>query len=310
MKKIIYISAVFLVLAGRLQAQEQPHYSLYMFRQQLINPAALGTYDRVNAGILFNAQMLGFKGFPMVGSADVCIPVGKTGAVVGVQIGQDKIGATYKTSFGASFAYRIRLHPKHYLTFGLNVSAYYNATNFNTLVVQDPNDPSLSQNFDSFWNPNIRLGAYYFTKNLYVGLAVGNVLNVKLPDSTGTTPSIRATGEDIHFYLQGGWQKEFARDWKIMPSVLVKQIAGSPTQVDVNLQFMYHNQVGFGASYRTLNTALVQINYTFKDMLMIGYAFNFGLGFANRTQYTGHEVMLTFKAPKGKQRIPVDIPRF
>lgn len=291
-------------------AQEQPHYSLYMFRQQLVNPAALGSHDRINAGLLFNAQMIGFKGFPLVGSADVCLPIGKSGAVIGVQIGQDKIGATHKTSFGAGFAYRIRLHPKHYLSLGISASAFYTATDFNSLVVQNPNDPSLSQNFDSFWNPNIKLGAYYFTQNLYVGFSVGNVLNVKLPDSSGTSPNIRATAEDIHFYLQAGWQKQFAKDWKIMPSVMWKQIVGSPTQLDVNLQFMYHDQVGFGASYRTLNTMLIHLNYTIKDMLTIGYAFNFGMGFSNRTDYTGHEVMLSFKAPKGKQRIPVDIPRF
>ena len=55
---------------------------------------------------------------------------------------------------------------------------------------------------------------------------------------------------------------------------------------------------------------MAQINYTHKDMFTIAYAFNMGLGFGNRTNYTGHEVMLGFKIPQSKNRIPVDIPRF
>lgn len=290
--------------------QEQPHYAMYMFRQQLINPAAMGTYERVNAGVLFNAQMIGFKGAPLVGSADVCIPIGKSGASVGVILGQDYLGATHKSSFGASFAYRIRLHPKHYLTFGINATAILTNTDLTSLAVQNPNDPLLASGLDNFWTPNIRLGAYYFTKNVYAGLAVGNVLTVKFPNSTNPSPTIRATAEDIHFYLQAGWQKEFARDWRFQPSLLLKQISGSPTQIDLNVQFVYHKQVGFGLSWRSLNTLMAQVNYTIRDMIFIGYAFNFGLGFSDRTSYTGHEVMISFKAPKGKQRIAVDIPRF
>ncbi|MBE2247454.1 MAG: PorP/SprF family type IX secretion system membrane protein [Candidatus Competibacteraceae bacterium] len=308
MKKGISISFIFFLVACWSHAQEQAHYSLYMLRPTLINPAAMGSYESVNAAMLFNAQMIGFKGAPLVGSADVGVPIGKTGLSVGAVIGQDKIGAMHKSTFGASLSYRIRLHHRHYLSLGLNATAEMTQADFSTLIVQDPNDPLIQQYTQTYWNPNFRLGAYYFTQNLYVGMAVGNIISLRADSSF--TPQINANIHDIHFYLQAGGQVKMGTSWKFQPSVLLKQIAGSPIQADVNIQFLFRDAWGFGASYRTLNTLIVQSNYTFKKMITIGYAFNLGLGFSDRTQYTGHEVMLAFKAPNTKMRIPVEVPRF
>jgi type IX secretion system PorP/SprF family membrane protein len=310
MRKILHLF-IFFVAVGKISAQEQPHYSFYMLRQSVINPAALSTYDRISGAAFFNAQMVGFKGAPLVGALDVSFPIGKTGLVIGGLIQQDKIGATYKSTIGLNMAYRIRLNPRNYLAFGINANAYMINADFNQLYVTDPNDPSLNQNTNTFWSPNFKLGAYYFRQNFYVGFAVGNVLTINLPNYLNPEPSINSTFQDIHFYINAGWQKKFHQDtWKFQPSVLVKQIAGSPTQFDVNIQFLYHEAFGFGISYRSINTLMLQMNYTHKDVFQIGYAFNMGLGFGNRTQYTGHEVILGFKLPNSKNRIPVDIPRF
>jgi type IX secretion system PorP/SprF family membrane protein len=311
MKKIIYLF-IFFAAGIRLSAQEQPHYSFYMMRQSLVNPAALSTFDRISGAGFFNAQMVGFKGAPIVGAVDFSFPIGKTGLVIGGLIQQDKIGATYKSTIGVGVAYRIKLNPKNFLAFGINANAYMINADFNQLNVTDPADPSLgSGNSNTFWSPNFKLGAYYFRQNFYVGFAVGNILTINLPNYLNPNPTIDARFQDVHFYINAGWQKKFHQGtWKFQPSVMLKEIAGSPMQVDVNLQFLYHEAFGFGVSYRTLNTLMFQLNYTHKDRFTIAYAFNMGLGFGNRTNYTGHEVMLGFKLPQTKNRIPVDIPRF
>lgn len=309
--KRIFTIIIFFVVVGKLSAQEQPHYSFYMLRQSIVNPAALSTFDRISGAILFNAQMVGFKGAPIVGAVDVSFPIGKTGLVIGGLIQQDKIGATYKSTIGLGIAYRIKLNPTNYLAFGLNANAYMINADFTQLNVQDPTDPSLTANFNTFWSPNFKIGAYYFRKNLYVGFAVGNILTVNLPNYLNPNPSISARFQDVHFYINAGWQYRFGNNaWKFQPSCLIKQISGSPTQFDINVQFLYHEAFGFGVSYRTLNTLMVQMNYTHKEMFQIGYAFNMGLGFANRTNFTGHEVMVGFKLPQTKNRIPIDVPRF
>lgn len=309
--KGLVLLALFFSSYAKLSAQEQPHYSFYMLRQSLVNPAALSTFDRISGAVFFNAQMVGFKGAPLVGAVDVSFPIGKTGLVIGGLIQQDKIGATYKSTVGVGLAYRIKLNPTNYLAFGLNANAYMINADFTQLNVQDPLDPSLNTSTNTFWSPNFKLGAYYFRKNFYVGFAVGNILTVNLPNYLNPEPSIDARFQDVHFYINAGWQYRFGNNaWKFQPSAMVKQIAGSPTQFDINMQFLYHEAFGFGLSYRSLNTIMAQINYTHKDMFTIAYAFNMGLGFGNRTNYTGHEVMLGFKIPQSKNRIPVDIPRF
>src|SRR5687767_14629141 len=107
MKRLLTI-ILLLTSILQLSAQEQPHYSFYMFRQSLINPAALSTYDRISGAGFFNAQMVGFKGAPVVGALDVSFPIGKTGLVTGLLIQQDKIGATYKSTIGVGLGYRIK----------------------------------------------------------------------------------------------------------------------------------------------------------------------------------------------------------
>lgn len=310
MKKILTLLFL-LVAVGKISAQEQPHYSFYMFRQSLVNPAALSTFDRISGAGFFNAQMVGFKGAPLVGAVDFSFPIGKTGLVIGGLVQQDKIGATYKSTVGVGIAYRIKLNPKNFLAFGINANAYMINADFTQLNVTDPNDPSLGTSSNTFWSPNFKIGAYYFRQNFYVGFAVGNILTVNLPNYMNPEPSIDARFQDVHFYLNAGWQKKFHHGtWKFQPSVMIKEIAGSPMQFDVNIQFLYHEAFGFGVSYRSLNTIMFQMNYTHKDMFQIGYAFNMGLGFGNRTNYTGHEIIVGFKLPQTKNRIPVDVPRF
>ena len=51
-------------------------------------------------------------------------------------------------------------------------------------------------------------------------------------------------------------------------------------------------------------------NLTISKVIVIGYAFNMGLGFDTRSNYTGHEVMLAFRVQNAKRIIPVDVPRF
>lgn len=309
MKKLIFI-LLFSICGIQIWAQEQPHYSLYMLRQSLINPAALSTFDEVSGALFFNYKMVGFNGAPLVGALDVSVPVGKTGLTVGFLTQQDKIGATYKSTIGLNVSYRIRLNPKNYLAFGINGSAYMINANFNSLTVQNPIDPVLNSGFETFWSPNFKIGAYYFRKNFYLGYAVGNVLTVQLPNAQYSAPQIQARFQDVHHYVQTGFQVHMGSYWKLQPSFLVKFVPGSPIQFDANLQFNYYDRVGFGVCYRSLNSALIHANVLIAKKFTIGYGFTMGFGFENRTNYTGHELMLGFKIPSTKNRIPVDVPRF
>lgn len=315
MKKYIVSSLLllFVCLGSSLSsmAQERPGYALYMLHQPLVNPAAMGTFDRFTASSLFSAQMTGFPGAPMTGLVDIVAPVGKTGLSIGGNVIFDKAGLTDRTTLGANFAYRITLNPKNYLTFGLGFSAEMMNSRLSSGKVDDPNDPLLAQDIRFNFLPNARAGVYYFRENFYIGFAAGNFMGYNMENTIGAPRVVLNTNwEDMHFYLNSGFNVNISEHWKFQPSVMVKHIAGSPVQVDVNARFLVDNKFGFGVSYRTLSTFMALASYTINDVFTIAYAASIGLDGVRNANYHGHEVMLTFKAKKSKQVIPVNVPRF
>lgn len=308
-KYIVLFTAGLSFLAGN--AQEQPHYLFYMLQQPIINPAAMGTFDQVNGAALFHAQLVGFNGAPIYGMLDVGAPIGKSNAYIGGQVQQDHIGVNNRTFLGGSFAYRFRLKTQHYLSLGLTAGAEMFQSNLTNAAVQDPGDPVYSQNVQSVWAPNFKLGTYYFADNMYVGFSVGNLLTNRLRlDGTQPGNTIQFSGKGMHFYLNGGWQKKFAKVWKFQPSVLVKYIYGAPIQIDINTQFVFKEQLGFGISYRTASTLVVQANYTIAKSFILAYAASLGLAYRDRANFSGHEVMFAFRVKSKRQILPVDVPRF
>lgn len=297
------IGVLILTLNARVKAQDRANYNLYNLYHPVINPAGMGAFDQLNAMMLFNYQMIGFDGAPLNLMADVSAPIGKTNAIIGGQIHHDRIGHRNRTQFGVSFAYRVRLNLKNYLSFGINVMGQNMNINWQDAQNVNIQDPILSNGTQQFWSPDFKLGTYYFSERVYAGFSVGNLISFK-PNG-----ELTADINNIHFYLQGGVNIPVGL-WKIQPSTLLKYAHGSPLQIDVNMQAMYNDFIGFGLSYRTLNTMLAQINLNIAKTVRVGYGFNMGLGFRNNTFNTGHEVMLIYTAKKSMKNIGVKCPRF
>lgn len=301
---------LFAGIAKNGMAQDQPHFSLYMYQPTIINPAALGSFDEINGAVYFNKQMMGFDGSPMNGFLDFGAPIGKTNAYLGFQAQVQGIGVTNKTSFGASFAYRLKLNTKHYLSLGLNFTANNIGSALSTAPTTTPGDLVFSYNA-SAWHPDFRLGAYYFSDNVYAGFSVGNFLTTSLRgDNSGQSSEILVDGKNMHMYIMGGWQKKIGNHWKIRPSGLVKIVPGSPLQLDINAMAVFRDAFGFGLSYRTTSTLVFNLSYTLNDFLIFGYSFNMGLAYGDRANFMGHEAMLAFRVKSSKRIAPVEIPRF
>ena len=286
-----------------LRSQDRPSYNQYNLYHPLINPAAMGGFDQVNALLLFNYQLVGFDGAPMHFVGDVSLPLGKSNALLGIQAIHERMGVRNRTMGGASFAYRVKLNLKNYLSFGL--SAMFQNLNINWTQIQngDLNDPLIQNQNQQWWAPDFRLGTYYFSERVYAGFSVGNLFSIQGNGDLSTDIN------NIHFYLQGGLRIPVGQ-WELLPSVLVKQVVGAPMQIDVNAQVMYNNVLGLGLSYRTLNQLVAQVSVNIAQRFRIGYGFNMGMGFRNNTQFTGHEVVLIYSGKKTKKNIGVSCPRF
>lgn len=306
-----WVSAAALLVAmiatQRVSAQDQQHFSMYMLQQPIINVGAMGSYDQIYGGAFYNNQLVGFDGSPMIGMIDMGFPIAKTNLILGFNVSQERFGVNNRTSAFVNAAYRIKLNIKNYLAIGVGVGAQFTASNFSQLNNTGP-DPLLVNN-KNYFRPQARIGAYYFTNNLYVGASVSNLISTAFEQNS---ERIKVSVNDIHWNLHAGYQVNFCNNtWKFQPSLLLKYSVGAPLQIDVNAHFLYKNMIGVGASYRSLGNLVVIADYTINKKVTIGYSVNFGLQNARSNFYHGHEVYLGFKLnKKGENNIPVDVPRF
>jgi type IX secretion system PorP/SprF family membrane protein len=266
-------------------SQERVGYNLYNNYHQLINPASIGSYDYLNAALVWNYQMLGFTGAPMIGTVDISSPIGKSNVSLGGQILIDKIGNRLQNFAYVNFAYRVRLNDKDNLSFGLS-AGLQNINMSYTDVVNGFDEPD-NQTVNLF-APDFKLGVYYFRDKIFAGFNTNNLIKL---DNRGMTVS----ASDIHYYLHGGYRFMFGDKWQLTPSLLMKLLPGAPLQFDVNLNLMYDKVIGFGLGYRSLNSLLLQINANIGERWSLAYGYNMGLGFRQQAFNHGHELMLVFK---------------
>ena len=307
MKKIVTHFRL-LLISGivflKISAQERSAYNLYNHYQPIINPASMGSYDQFTFALLFNHQMGGFDGAPLHALLDITAPIGKTNLVLGGQYAMDKIGNRLYNYANLNFAYRVRLNLRNYLSFGITAGMQNLNIDYSILNTPTPDPSIINQQVNQF-APDFKLGAYYFRDNMYIGFATNNLIKLRPND-----PVIKVDINDIQFMLHGGYRFRFGEKWSLTPSLLFKQVAGSPMQIDVNLNASYNNVFGFGLSYRTLQTFLAQLHVKIAKQWFLGYGYNMGLGFRDNIFYHGHEVMLIFNGLNTKKKLAVSCPRF
>src|SRR5690554_4598239 len=102
---IICILFVFFTHSSAI-AQQDPHFTQYMYFTQVINPGYIGSREDVNFGGLYRAQWVGIEGAPrtltLIGSTPLSEKVG-----LGMSIVRDEIGPARQSYAHFDFSYKI-----------------------------------------------------------------------------------------------------------------------------------------------------------------------------------------------------------
>ena len=120
MKRIFLLLFAVIVFTD-LKAQQDPHYSHFMFNQAGYNPAYCGIEGVINATLLYRNQWLGLEGAPktMMLTADMPVTVLGRASGVGVTMESDNIG--FEKNFTAKLTKKledfIRENPEQWVWF-------------------------------------------------------------------------------------------------------------------------------------------------------------------------------------------------
>ncbi len=274
-RKQICWGAVFLLLfMGAATAQQDAQYTQYMYNTVSVNPGYAGSRGHMSIAALYRAQWVGLDGAPKTQTLNLHTPVGYNGVGMGISIVNDQIGPTSETYFDLDFSYTIQTSDDARLSFGIKGSAHLLDIRFSELNqnLADPGgpDPTLQQDIQNRFSPNIGAGVYYHTQRFYAGFSVPRILETTHFDES----SLSTASERMNFYLITGYVMDMNAFWKFKPALLTKVVQGAPLQVDISANFMYNDKFILGAAYRWDAAFSGMLGFQLSPSFLIGLAYD------------------------------------
>lgn len=286
----LYIALAFLLLfiSKSAIAQQDPHYTQYMYNQAVLNPAYAGTKENLEITMLYRNQWTGLEGAPDTFTFSGHSPIGdKVG--LGLSAIVDKIGPVKENNIYADFSYRLPLGGNHTLALGLKGGITLHDIALADVAIIDPNDPLFAQNVNSS-TFNVGAGAFFYSDNYYVGLSIPNFLSGVHLDENGN----QFGTETQHYFVTAGYVFQANENIKIKPSFMVKSAFDAPTSFDINANFLFYDRFEIGGSYRLEDSFSGMVNFAFTPNIKIGYAYDSIMSDLNVVANASHEVFLQF----------------
>lgn len=303
MKKIYFTAlVVFLGITGA-KAQQDPHYTQYMYNMSVINPAYAGSKESLSGGLLFRKQWVDIEDSPSTGTFFIHSPVGKN-VGLGLSVISDKIGPVEENNVFADFSYTLNLGGEHKLAFGIKGGATFSKIGLLDQIyynVPDPSDDAFAENTSNTFL-NLGAGFFYYTNKYYVAISVPNMIKSTHLDFDG-----RKFGtESLHYFATGGYVFDLSANTKFKPSAMVKSAFDSPLSVDASANFMFFDRFEIGATYRLEDSFGAMVNYAITPNLRLGYAYDHIVSDLKVDTPSSHEFMLLFDLnfPKKVSRSP------
>jgi len=291
MKKLYIIALLVASIFVEVRAQQDPHYTQYMYNMSVINPAYAGSKEGISAGVLYRKQWVEIEDAPTTGTFFIHSPVGKN-VGLGLSVISDKIGPVEENNFYGDFSYTLNLGGEHRLAFGLKAGLTMHKIDFNSIF---PTLPDIGDDVFGQGNPNetflnLGTGLFYYTNKYYFAFSVPNMIRSNYLDFDG-----RQYGtEDLHYFFTGGYVFDINPNLKFKPFAMVKSSFNAPLSLDVSTNFMIYDKLELGATYRLEDSFGAMVNFAVTPNLRIGYAYDHIMSDLNVVTPSSHEIMILY----------------
>lgn len=296
-KKLFYITILIFKMIP-LWAQQDAHYSQYMYNKVFLNPASAGSRPMAQLAFFNRAQWTGFEGAPQVTSATLDAPVSyQRFGIAGVFL-KENVGIEEKTQASLSVSYKINVW-NGFLAMGINGGIYhtnYNLSKLNRGSTPDPAADELYKGKNT--TPDLGAGLYLSQEKFYLGLSSTHLNQQNVFEDNESLSYIVKR----HYYLMGGYKFRLSEKLHVIPSTIIKHLEGELTQLEISAQFQHDELLWIGASYRTINEVSFQAGFNLKNVLpifqndfLIGYAYDLPVAGLNGIVSGSHEIMINYR---------------
>jgi len=285
------IQVVVLFIGVFAFAQQDPHYTQYMYNMSVMNPAYAGSKENLSLGLLYRKQWVEIEDAPTTATFFGHAPVGKN-VGMGLSVISDKIGPVEENNVYADFSYTLNLGGEHKLAFGLKTGlTLHKVSLFDDVypTLPDAGDPAFSENTSNSYF-NIGSGLFYYTNKYYLGFSVPNMIKSKHLDFNG-----REFGSEVsHYFVTGGYVFDISQNVKFKPFFMMKSAFEAPTSWDVSANFLFNEKFEIGGTYRLEDSFGAMVNYAITPNIKLGYAYDHIVSDLNVTTPSSHEIILLF----------------
>jgi len=293
MKKIFLLSfsIIGVFLTNKLSAQQLGLQTLYNQNNYMINPAAAGIDDCITANLNHRSQWVGVSNNPKV---NMLLLDNQLLKVHGFGIDVRNLSSGLLNSFNGkvSYAYHLQLKENHWLSAGLSVGIIQQRFKTTDAIVSDPTDNLLTQESQSDMGFSSDVGLIYRWDKLRIGLAVPQILASGLFVQYGPSSSKFRLVDHMNFYAT--YEVIDNEKWTASPSILYKNSDYKIHQIDIAMNAMWNDMLGFGLMYRTTYgfAGLLEFKY---DQYRFGYSYELGGRNITGVSVGTHEFMIGMK---------------
>ncbi|MBU6341965.1 MAG: type IX secretion system membrane protein PorP/SprF [Bacteroidetes bacterium] len=311
MKKNIFTICL-LAAATHLWAQQEHHYTQFMYNKLLLNPGYAGARGVPSITGIYRSQWIGYEGAPQSALFSFNSPFLSPRVGVGLTLTQERIGL-HRDTYGA-LAYSYELAKSENLSVRLGIMGSIRSRGYDFAKVStDPQqifDPSVGGNtFVRDYTGNVGAGIYAtVSQQFYVGFSIPHIYQNNIGRNTDVSANLQ--GKEIrHFYGNAGAILPISDDINLMPAVLVKYVKNVPLDADINLNLDIRKKVTAGLSYRLGGDGAGEsldllFFWQISNQLGFGAAYDFTLSRLKNYSSGSVEIMLQAdlkKTAKGKK---------
>jgi len=293
----ILIISVLLLSALDSMAQQDPHYTQYMYNMTVVNPAYAGSRGLPVLTLLGRTQWVGVKGGARTATLSLDAPVGRA-VGLGFSVIHDEIGPVKENNVYGDFSFTVFTGEEGRLAFGIKAGAtFLDIGLLSTVTPGDPLNVPVNQ-----ISPNFGAGIYYYTDKFYVGLSAPNFLETKhLGDDSGVAS---VASEKMPIFLTSGYVFDVTNEFQIKPSAMIKGTSGAPISVDLSVNAMVQSVLELGLSYRIDDSISAMIGIQASQKLRLGYAYDYSTSSFGVYNSGSHELILTYSFSKRNMKSP------
>jgi type IX secretion system PorP/SprF family membrane protein len=298
MLKILLFIGVFCsgLCYGNLFAQISPSFTQFFMNPYRINPSYAGIEGRPVIYLAHRQQWVGIEDAPVTTTFSIHTPM-NNGLNLGADFYHDSRGILNTNSFLFTAGYSIAFSQKDYLRFG--ISGGLGFRNIDLSQVDNPSDPALLNVVENNMFINGNFGVSYHTGYFSVGIAIPNLFEPNLNNTSTFENGEIAPFNEVVFNTS--YRFYFGLDdYAFEPQILYRYSNLLPKQYELAGIFHLKNIVWVGGSFRQNYGVSALGGIKFKNQMAFGYSYGMGLQSLSGIGASTHE--FSFSLQLGQKR--------